>query len=115
VEDQARMDPCDSLGWGGGAKGMAAAPACRSCSSEPVQLHSQPARNPLTIYMASKSLHTTNTTGKSLPVFGLLKLPDKFRSTNKSSIKYIYIIFVYNNVYSPSPHQVRMAITILYP
>jgi len=65
--------------------------------------------------MASKSLHTTNTTGNSLPVFGLLKLPDKFRSTNKSSIKYIYIVFVYNNVYSPSPHQERMAITVLYP
>jgi len=80
------MDPCDSLGWGGGAKGMAAAPACRSCSSEPVQLHLQPARNPQTIYMASNSLHTTNTAGKLLPVFGLLKLPDKFRSTNKSSI-----------------------------
>ncbi|KAF0763396.1 Uncharacterized protein FWK35_00017361 [Aphis craccivora] len=62
---------------------MAAEPACRSCSSEPVQLHLQPARNPQTIYMASKSPHTTNTTGKSLPVFGLLKLPDKFRSTNK--------------------------------
>lgn len=56
VEDQARMGPCDSLGWGGGAKGTAAAPACRSCSSEPV-LHKR-ARNPYTIYYMASSLPT---------------------------------------------------------
>lgn len=93
VVGQARMGPCDSSGWGGGARGTDGAPASRSCSSEPVLR--KRARNPSTHFnMASnlpehKPIYTTGKKSFTSGIWITIKLPDKFAQRYYNVIKVV--------------------------